>query len=56
MKAVAADLAAHKGSSLVVAGDHQPPAVHALAHAINHALGNAGKTVVYSEPVEAAPT
>lgn len=51
-----ADLQAHRGSSLVVAGEHQPPMVHALAHAINHALGNEGKTVSYSEPVEAEPT
>ena len=28
-----ADLSAHRGSSLVVAGETQPPAVHALAHA-----------------------
>ena len=29
------DLQSHQGSSVVIAGDHQPPAVHALAHAIN---------------------
>ena len=39
------DLAAHRGASLVVAGDGQPPIVHALAHAMNAALGNAGATV-----------
>ena len=33
----------------------QPPAVHALAHAMNGALGNVGKTVVYTDPVEAEP-
>ena len=54
--AVAKDLQAHRGSSLVIAGDTQPPSVHALAHAINQALGNAGRTVLYSEPVEAEPT
>ncbi len=53
--AVAKDLLEHRGSGLVVAGESQPPAVHALAHAINQALGNAGKTVVYSEPVLAGP-
>jgi MoCo/4Fe-4S cofactor protein with predicted Tat translocation signal len=53
--AVANDLAAHRGSSLVIAGDSQPPIVHALAHAMNQALGNAGRTVVYTEPVEAEP-
>jgi MoCo/4Fe-4S cofactor protein with predicted Tat translocation signal len=45
--AVAADLKAHCGSSLVLAGPPQPPEVHALAHALNHALGNVGKTVEY---------
>jgi len=54
--AVAKDLAAHRGRSLVVAGDAQPPEVHALAHAMNQALGNAGQTVVYTDPVEAEPT
>ncbi|HEV3139047.1 MAG TPA: TAT-variant-translocated molybdopterin oxidoreductase, partial [Vicinamibacterales bacterium] len=54
--AVAKDLQAHRGRSLVIAGDSQPPAVHALAHAMNDALGNVGKTVVYTQPVEAEPT
>ena len=39
----------------MIAGDHQPPAVHAFAHAINQALGNVGKTVFYTEPVDANP-
>lgn len=54
--AIAKDLQAHKGACLVVAGDHQPPRVHALAHAMNQALGNVGKTVVYTEPIEGNPT
>src|SRR5262249_28396379 len=53
--AVAKDLLAHRGASLVVAGDHQPPGVHALAHAMNAALGNAGQTVVYTQTAEAEP-
>jgi molybdopterin-containing oxidoreductase family iron-sulfur binding subunit len=53
--AVARDLTAHRGSSLVVAGENQPPFVHALAHAMNAALGNVGKTVVYTESVEINP-
>jgi molybdopterin-containing oxidoreductase family iron-sulfur binding subunit len=53
--AVAADLRRHQGAGLVVAGPHQPPEVHALAHAMNAALGNVGQTVVYTAPVEAAP-
>ena len=44
-----------RGKSLVVAGEAQPAAVHALAHAINEALGNVGETVDYTEPVEAEP-
>ncbi|AEB12910.1 TAT-variant-translocated molybdopterin oxidoreductase [Marinithermus hydrothermalis] len=52
---VALDLAEHRGQGLVIAGPHQPPLVHALAHAINAAMGNAGRTVVYLEPIEANP-
>ncbi len=49
------ELRNHRGSSVVIAGDHQPPAVHALAHEINQALGNIGKTVFYTDPVDANP-
>ena len=54
-RAVAKDLAEHRGGSLVIAGEEQPPAVHALAHAMNASLGNVGKTVYYTEPLEANP-
>ena len=54
--ALARDLKAHRGTSLVVVGDEQPSAVHALVHAINDALGNVGQTVVYTEPVLARST
>lgn len=53
--AAVADLKAHAGRGIVIAGDQQPAEVHALAHAINAALGNVGKTVVYTEPVVARP-
>jgi molybdopterin-containing oxidoreductase family iron-sulfur binding subunit len=53
--AVAADLVAHRAESIVIPGDHSFPAVHALAHAINAALGNVGKTVFYTDPVDANP-
>ena len=49
------DLQRHRGASLVVAGDQQPPAVHALAHAMNEALGNVGKTVYHTASLEANP-
>jgi molybdopterin-containing oxidoreductase family iron-sulfur binding subunit len=41
----AADLLAHKGESLVVAGAHQPAPIHALAYLMNAALGNIGRTI-----------
>lgn len=43
--ACAEDLLAHKGASLVVAGAHQPAAVHALAYGMNALLGNIGTTI-----------
>ena len=49
------DLISHQGTSLVVAGEQQPPAVHALVHELNAKLGNAGKTVFYTDPVDANP-
>ena len=55
VSAVGRDLSQHRGTSLVIAGDHQPPFVHALAHAMNAALGNVGKTVVYTESIEVNP-
>ncbi len=54
--AVVEDLKAHEGASIVMVGEGQPPEVHALVHAINNVLGNIGQTVVYTDPVEAAPT
>jgi molybdopterin-containing oxidoreductase family iron-sulfur binding subunit len=39
----------------VIAGDHQPGVVHAFVHRINQTLGNLGKTVFYTEPVDANP-
>ncbi len=53
---IAADLTNHSGASIVIAGDHQPAIVHALAHAMNDALGGVGETVTYIPPVEANPT
>ncbi len=56
LSAVARDLMDHKGSCIVIAGEHQSPEVHALAHAMNAALGNVGKTVFYTDPIEVEPT
>jgi MoCo/4Fe-4S cofactor protein with predicted Tat translocation signal len=49
------DLKSRNGASLVLAGETQPPVVHALAHAINEQLGSVGKTVTYVAPIEARP-
>jgi MoCo/4Fe-4S cofactor protein with predicted Tat translocation signal len=54
-EALGSDLIRHHGSSVIIPGDHQPPAVHALAHAMNATLGNVGKTVFYTDPVDANP-
>ncbi len=55
LDAAAKDLSAHRGAAPVAVGAAAPAAVHALAHAINDRLGNAGRTVVQIEPVAAAP-
>jgi len=54
-EAVVADLEGSSGSSIVIAGPEQTPVVHALAHAINAALGNVGSTVTYTDSVVASP-
>jgi molybdopterin-containing oxidoreductase family iron-sulfur binding subunit len=52
---IARDLRRAGANALVIAGESQPPAVHALAHAMNEALGAVGTTVTYTAPAEAAP-
>ncbi|MGA3213599.1 MAG: 4Fe-4S dicluster domain-containing protein, partial [Terriglobales bacterium] len=53
---VIADLQMHRGSSAIIPGDAQPPVVHALVHAMNDVLRNAGSTVIYTDPIEAKPS
>ncbi len=53
--AAAKDLQNHRGSCVVIPGEYQPATVHAIVHTINLALGNAGRTVVHTDPVEARP-
>ena len=55
IKALLRDLTANRGKSLVIAGDTQPADVHALAHLINHSLGNIGKTVEFLPRADAGP-
>ncbi|HET9627046.1 MAG TPA: hypothetical protein VFP84_37060, partial [Kofleriaceae bacterium] len=51
LSAVAGDLVAAAGRSVVVAGERQPAIVHAAVAAINAVLGNLGRTVQLVEPV-----
>jgi len=53
--AIAQDLKDHRGASVVIPGDHQPPETHAIAHAMNQALGNVGKTVFYTDAIDSNP-
>jgi len=52
---IAEDLRNHRGTSIVIAGEHQPAEAHGLAHLLNESLGNVGKTVLYTDPVDANP-
>ena len=47
LDAVADDLISHRADCLVLVGERQDPAIHALGHALNAALGNVGRTVSY---------
>ncbi len=51
IKALATDLMQHQGRCILAVGKHQSPAVQGLAHALNIALGNAGKTVEFQPSV-----
>jgi MoCo/4Fe-4S cofactor protein with predicted Tat translocation signal len=44
-----------RGRSVIVPGDHASASIHAFAHQMNAALGNAGKTVFYTDPLEINP-
>ena len=52
---VAADLVAHRGAALVIAGESQPPEVHAIVFAINAALGAVGSCITFIEPLDPHP-
>jgi molybdopterin-containing oxidoreductase family iron-sulfur binding subunit len=54
LAALIGDLEAHRGTALLHPGREQPAEIHALCHAINHALG--GETARAIEPIEASPT
>jgi len=49
------ELIAHKGESIVIAGEYAPVEVHLLAHAINAALGNISAAADDGKPVSLIP-
>ncbi len=54
---LAADLMAHRGSSVILVGPGQAPEVHALAAVLNEGLGAVGATLHYTEdPMPERPT
>lgn len=55
IEAIVKDLAAHRGTSVVIPGEYQPWHIHALANAMNQALGNVGSTVKVGAPLYAYP-
>ena len=56
IKVVADELAQSRGRGVIVVGSDQPAHVHALVHALNGALGNAGSTVNYYPVADASET
>ena len=56
LNAMAQDLLANRGAGILLTGCRQPMEVHALAMALNEALGNVGKTMHYvADPAPARP-
>ena len=55
IEALQKDLEGHHGACVIIPGDHLSPAVHAVVHAMNASLGSVGKTVFYTDPVDANP-
>ena len=49
------DLLRNKGACVVIAGEHQPPHGACLGARHQSHLGNVGKTVFYTDPIEANP-
>ena len=56
LKFAADDLKASGGKCVVIPGEQQPASVHLAAIAINEALGNVGKTVIYADTVNPLPS
>ena len=55
LKPVVEDLQKNPGAVIVLAGESLPPQAHAMVAAIHQSLQCAGKTVIYTDPVEYRP-
>jgi molybdopterin-containing oxidoreductase family iron-sulfur binding subunit len=55
LDAIAMELLRAQGQALVHVGSAEDSVVHALAHAVNQAIGAVGRTVRFIEPVVVAP-
>jgi Fe-S-cluster-containing dehydrogenase component len=55
INAVVHDLKANRGASILIAGETQPPEVHALVSQINASLGNSGITISPSQSFTLPP-
>ncbi|MGA8867732.1 MAG: TAT-variant-translocated molybdopterin oxidoreductase, partial [Candidatus Sulfotelmatobacter sp.] len=55
MVALQKELENQHGTSVIIPGVYQPPTLHALIHSMNQAFGNVGKTVFYTDRVDANP-
>src|SRR5437588_2011415 len=53
--AIMKDLQSNRGASIIIAGEDQPPVVHALVMALNQQLGHVGSTIHITDPLEVAP-
>ncbi|MEQ9067791.1 MAG: molybdopterin oxidoreductase, partial [Gimesia chilikensis] len=49
LAAMAEDLVANQGSSLIAIGENQPAELHARVHKLNEQLGNVGETVKFTQ-------
>lgn len=56
VSAVRADLFKNRGAGIIIVGESQPPAVHALGHLLNHFLGNFDNTIAFTDSAIAQPT
>jgi MoCo/4Fe-4S cofactor protein with predicted Tat translocation signal len=48
IRVLASDLLSNRGAGIIVAGNRQPPQVHARVHQLNVLLGNVGETIEFT--------